>query len=180
MHIKGVQVQKLNFFFWDWEHSFFFALMVIKKQENVVGDLYFIFITPFYYFVVEDMPHLLLFMRLLCLVTFPCRVHDLHWYYSDMQPLISCVCWLSIIFPSIQGCVLTSVWWKFKWTSMHKINLCLFTAVLIVNRLHVAQGSIGKVEGLRWSFLSGAELASHLTCFHLKTKSGIINNYGFH
>lgn len=60
--------------------------------------------------------------------------------------------------------------WQSCWLKVGKINNSLFQFVsllsgLIVNRRHVARGSIEKVAGFRWSFLKGANLASHLESF---------------
>ena len=63
----------------------------------------------------------------------------------------------------------------YTWAS--DIAVGSFIGRLIVATHPVAQGSIRKVEGFRWSFLSGINLPSYLTCFHLKTDTSVISNY---
>lgn len=62
-------------------------------------------------------------------------------------------------------------------TWAHYITMGSFIGTLVVDTHPVAQGSIGKVEGFRWSFLSGINLPSYLISFHLKTGTSAISNY---
>lgn len=63
------------------------------------------------------------------------------------------------------------------YTWAHGVTVGSFIGTLIVDTHPAAQGSIGKVEGFRWSFLSGINLPSYLTCFHPKTDTSVISNY---
>lgn len=63
------------------------------------------------------------------------------------------------------------------YTWVHGVTVGSFIGTLAVDTHPVAQGSIGKVEGFRWSFLSGINLPSYLKCFHLKTDTSVISNY---